>query len=299
MIVNCLENQKESFEIRFLKRLAEPVFISSEDIEARQNAPLVLFGKWYDGDMSSGVSWLTERAYHLKYPCIILPPFQLGNMRTELKLDVNMEVMNLETNDLKSVDEELTTLANKDTFSIQTDFAFFGPAGKALVVDKNKKDTVIIAIQPKNTATPMVLCSANLLGASSLSNTEDRYKLFNALVIWSSQQENIPQTDAPVDLKIAQQIPIEIVNCIAVLLSTTKPINHQELSKLAMKTFGIKLSNDVVKGTLGRLAQKGLVEIFDNEDYSIRRELLEQYLQNVGLWSHVRILRKDLKKAKP
>ena len=66
-----------------------------------------------------------------------------------------------------------------------------------------------------------------------------------------------------------------------------------------MKTFGIKLSNDVVKGTLGRLAQKGLVELFDNEDYSIRRELLEKYLQNVGLWSHVRILRKDSKKAKP
>ena len=101
MKVNCIEKQASLFEMRFLKRMAEPIIMPAKQLKERQSAPLVLFGEWNDGGFSAGLNWLMDIAYDLKFPCIMFPPFIPGSLRKELRLDVNLEVIDYGKNELK------------------------------------------------------------------------------------------------------------------------------------------------------------------------------------------------------
>ncbi len=295
MKVNCIEKQASLFEMRFLKRVTEPVFIPADALREHQSAPLVLFGKWHEAGITAGLNWLLDKTHDLKFPCILFPPFTPGSLRKELRLDVNLEVISLEKNELISLDEEISHLAGKDEFRIQADVAFSGPAGTALVVERNEDNPVVLVVQLKSTATPLVLCAANVLSASSLSDTADRFALFKALVIWAMRRESIPHAKNRDAAQIEMEVPIEFVNSIAVLLAGTNARNPEDLARLAQRIFGTSHEPEFVKNALNKLKREGLVDFSESAECSVRQELLEQHVQNLGLWAHVRILRRDIK----
>jgi hypothetical protein len=291
MKVTCLSSQESLFETRILKRMAEPTFVPPDRLKETLQSPLFLYGSWHETGFWEGLRWLSSIAYSLPFPCIVCPPFEIGQVAEVLGLQVSLSVKAIDTNVLVSAEDDLTLPPGRSALRVQADFGFVGPAGRPFVITQEDEISVVLIIQPKSTATPLILCGARLFSASGLSDEEDRQALFQALVTWATAQRT-PYPSAKPAGRAASDLDPEVLKSLCVLLAGTGVRDAQELIAAANSVLGLALSPGEVDTGLNLLAQNELVKLTDGS-ISVQIELLEQYVQQMGLWPYVRILRRD------
>lgn len=294
MKVVCLTHQESLFETRRLKRMADPVFLSPAHLMEAQGAPLLLFGNWYETGLSEGLRWLSSVAYRLRLPGIVFPPFQEGPLGQILGLQVGLEAKALNRNRLTLKDEMMALASGRHELKVQADFGFIGPAGKPLVVDSEEGIATVVALQPKTTLTPLLLCGARIFSASGLSNEEDLQALFAGLVAWANGWQAQPIRLRGAEGKDAE-LSHETLKSLCVLLAGTRTTNPKELISLADAIWGVDLPCEELEAGLKYLSQNGFITIKD-DSVLIHSGPLEQYVRELGLWSHVRILKRDFVK---
>jgi hypothetical protein len=291
MKVSCLASQEKLFEARILKRMAEPVFLPLDQLQESLQTPLLLFGNWHESGFWEGLRWLSTVAYRLSFPCILCPPFEPGQIGQLLALQVSLEVKVINTNSLTLQEKGGLQFSPEKRLKVQADFGFTGPAGKPFVTTSTDNVPVVLALQPKNIVTPLVLCGVRLFSASGLSAEVDRQALFEALVTWATAQHGISSSIEPAEVE-ADDLNPEILKSLVVLLVGTGARTLQEVSNLASSVLGLTLTPLEFDLSLDFLVQNGLVQR-EGESFTCHPELLEQYAQQLGLWPYVRILRRN------
>ncbi|GIK36919.1 MAG: hypothetical protein BroJett011_07520 [Chloroflexota bacterium] len=292
MQVTCLTCQEKLFETRILRRMAKPVFIPHEQLPEGLQTPLLLFGKWFEGDFWAGVRWLATLAYRLPYPCILCPPFEAGSLDQLLGLAVALEARAINANALLPQEKDLRASTGVESLQVQADFGFVGPAGRSLVVTAADRTPVVVALQPKSTVTPLLLCGVRLFSASSLSVEADRQALFEALVTWATAQRAASSAIEPNETQ-ADDLDPALFNSLSVLLAGTSVRSSSEVINAAESVLGLTLTPAEVGLGLHALAQNDLIQQ-EGEAIVVHMEPLEQYIQQQGLWPYVRMLRRDL-----
>ncbi len=297
MKVNCLIRQESLFETRILKRLADPIFLTPEKFPEFQQFPLLLFGEWHDGGFVQGIQWLCANVFRLTFPCIILPPFDQCALSEILGLKVAIDIQGLNTNQLDTHDEEIIFHSGQREFQIQADTGFVGPAGQTLLLATASETPVMVSVQPKNTATPLILCGARLLSSSGLSDNADRKALFNGIIAWADawhKRSAVSKSKGVKDDK-KHEISKETLHLLSVIIAGAGIVNPQEITALASSIFGISLTPEDISAGLSNLSQKRVMAMEEGQ-ISICEKSLERYVQDMGLWSHVRILRKEFRR---
>jgi len=293
--VTCLEAQSGLFETRLLRRVADPAFIHPTKLPSELTSPLILYGNWHPQGFKNGLRWLSEFVFRLPYSCILLSPFEVGRIDTSLGLTTALSVSNINTNRLLVLsDAEGLEMAGKSELRLQTDYAFSGPAGKALLTAAEKKLAVVELIQPKNTSTPLLICGARLLSASGLSNNDDRLALLEGILSWaSSWSKVVAQTDELSSKSPELNEATWHVVCILVAGARTSTVN--ETISMARSLFRIGISSVDVQLAHDRMVEYGLAQQID-ENLILNFSALEAYTQQLGLWAYVRALRKDFER---
>jgi hypothetical protein len=292
MQVTCLIHQEKLFETRILRRMAKPVFIPHERLPEGLQTPLLLFGQWSEGDFWTGVRWLATLAYRLPYPCILCPPFETGSLDQLLGLAVTLEARAINANALLPQEKDLHASTGVESLQVQADFGFVGPAGRSLVVTAADRTPVVVALQPKSTVTPLLLCGVRLFSASSLSVEADRQALFEALVTWATAQRAAISASEPDEVQ-ADDLDPALFKSLSVLLAGTGVRSSLEVINVAESVLGLTLTPAEVGLGLHALAQNDLIQQ-EGEAIVVHMEPLEQYIQQQGLWPYVRMLRRDL-----
>jgi hypothetical protein len=294
MKVTCLKSQESLFETRILRRMADPVFLPPAKLMEAQGSPLLLFGKWYEGGFSEGLVWLSSVAYRLKFPCLIFPPFEEIPIGQILGLQVQLEVRTLNQNNLLIQGKEMTLFSGKSNLKVQSDYGFVGPAGKPLVMDIEGKISVVLALEPISTATALVLCGTRVFSSSGLSDDEDRQALFNGLIAWANARQARASQLRDQESKTVE-LTTEKLQTICVLLAGTRANTPKDIIALADSIFGTNFSFEEIEAGLSYLSQTGLITTKDGT-VTIQFEPLEHYIQEAGLWPHVRMLKHDFAK---
>lgn len=292
MQVTCLTSQEKLFETRILRRMAEPVFIPLGQLPEGLQTPLLLFGQWSEGDFWAGVRWLATLAYRLPFPCILCPPFETGPLDQLLGLAVALEAKGINTNALLPQEKDLRASTAVEPLQVQADFGFVGPAGHPLVVTAADRMPVVVALQPKSTATPLLLCGVRLFSASSLSAEADRQALFETLVTWATAKRAATPAIEP-DETQADDIDPALLKSLSVLLAGTGLNSSSAVIKAADSILGLTLTPAEVDLGLHILAQNDLIQL-EGETFVVDMERLEQYVQQQGLWPYARMLRRNL-----
>lgn len=291
MQVTCLTSQEKLFETRILKRMAEPVFISQEQLPEKLQSPLLLFGQWFEGDFPAAVRRLCTLAYRLPFPAILCPPFEAGPVDQLLGLAVSLELITINANILLPQEKDLHPVTGTEPLQVQADNGFAGPAGQPLVATASGHTPVVVALQPRSTATPLLLCGVRLFSASSLSVEADRQKLFEALVSWATVHRPAVSPAKPATGETVEPDPA-LLKSLLVLLAGTDVRSTTQVIEAAESILGLTLSHTEVDTGLRALAENGLIEQ-QGEACTVQLELLEQYVQQLGLWPYVRMLRRD------
>jgi len=286
-----LERQKTSFETRILKRIHEPEFIAPANVNNEISSPLLLYGDWYEGDLANGLRWLSSIAYKLPYPCIILPPFETGSLESILGLKVGLEVISLNTNKVNLESEEL--FLERLALRIQSDYGFRGPAGRSIVATQTK-ESVVTVIQPKSNDTPLVLCGLRILSTSGLSDENDRQEFFSALIDWAKGHTKEPQAARDFPSEPDRDFSPEILKSVMLMLAVGKADTQASLTSLANTVLGISICKVDMDASLNKLIELDVIKVKKGV-IQTHAEKLDQYLQDAGLWSYVRILREDHK----
>ncbi|QTA78417.1 Uncharacterized protein dnl_06380 [Desulfonema limicola] len=294
MNVNCLKSQETLFETRILNRMATPVFLLPDQLPEYQKFPLILFGQWYSTGFAQGIKWLSSIVFKLKFPCIILPPFDECNLSEILGLKVKLNMQNLNSNQLKTSDEEIGFHTGQKEFQIQSDTGFIGPGGKTMLHETAGEVPVMICLKPKNTATPLILCGVRLLSSSGLSNNKDRNAMFNGIIAWASTRQKATDDlqNKVIDKDKNYEISGETLNLISVIIAGTGVANSHEITAIASSIFGMEMTHEEISAGLDYLSQNGFI-FMQKDQISVCKEAMEKYVQDIGLWSHVRILRKE------
>lgn len=152
----------------------------------------------------------------------------------------------------------------------------------------------LVLIQPKNTATPLLLCGARLLSASGLSNDEHRLVLLKSIVEWAWGWQPIPAT-TPKELSKPAQLEESTLNMVCIVLAGTSLNVPKEIISLASALFAIELSEADLQLAFQRLSEYGLAQV-DGENLHVNMDALETYTQQKELWAYVRVLRKDFER---
>ncbi len=291
MEVTCLADQETSFEMRMLGRMASIAFVSAERLLNEQRSPLVLFGKWHEQGFRAGLQWLSGLAYKLPYPCILCAPFEPSDLGMSLGLQVGLEVQAFNSNQLVAVDADLAMLVGRRALRIQADNAFRGPAGKVLVESSEQGVPVAVVLQPKSTATPLVLCGIRLFSSSGLSSSADREALLGALVDWANVRARADRPPASGDTDQLELSP-EKLRGICVLLAGVGSSTRDALLSLADAILGLDLSPRELDAGLSQLVTAGLVAP-SGETVLNSTASLEAHIDAWGLRSYVRMLRAD------
>lgn len=295
MRINCLSTQEELFETRLLRRVSQPVFLAIEAIPSRLDAPLALYGNWHPQGFTHGLRWLSGLAFHLHHPCLLLPPFDVGSVGESLGLMTALNVQNVNTNRLFVLPEaEALNLANKNELQVQTDYAFFGPTGKAWLAAAENKLAVVDLVQPKNTSTPLLLCGARLLSASGLSNNDDRLALLEGILTWAASWSKAADQIIDPPLK-SPKLDEATWHVVCILAAGARSSTVNETISLARSLFGVEIGLGDVQLAHDRLVEYGLAQRID-ENLLLNLAALETYTQQLGLWAYVRALRKDFER---
>ena len=298
MHVNCLSTQEGLFETRLLSRVSQSVFLTADEIPCNLDAPLVLYGNWHSQGFLNGLRWLSELVFHLPYPCILLPPFEICPIGNTLSLTTDLNVQAVNTNRLSILPEaDGLRIAEKGILHVQTDYVFSGPTGKAWLTAGDTGLAAVTLIQPKNTSTPLLLCGARLLSASGLSDNEDRLVLLEGILTWASNWHvTTDQTDeAPVHI---HQLDDAIWHVVCILAAGNRVSKANEIISLASSLFGIEISSVDIELAQIRLVEYGLAQ-WKGEYLDLNQVALDVYTQQLGLWAYVRGLRKDFDSIQP
>lgn len=292
MIVNCFLSQENLFETRILKRLAEINFLSFDDFIEEQAHPLILFGNWFEDDYSK-FNLLLSYAFDLKFPCILFPPFNVENWDKILNLNVSFETKPVDTNYIHVQDPELLDLLSKEVLKIQTDYCFVGAAGKTLVSEIENNQSVISSLQNKNTDTPLIICGIRLFSTSGLSDDEDRKKLLKVLIQWTSKRYKYIEVKEKTILKDDNYfLNNSGFKNICVLLVVLENTTLSKLDEMTKSIFGLNIENTELNDSIEFLITRRLLEKVENK--LIVKEQLVELVQDLGLWSYVRILKKNI-----
>lgn len=298
MQIHCLRTQEDLFETRLLRRVFDPVFVDAENVDSNLGAPLLLYGQWHPQGFRAGLQWLSGLAYRLRYPCIVLPPFESGSLSSVLSLHTQLNVQMVNTNHLTILPEaELLQLGEKQAFKIQTDAAFSGLTGKLCLAAGEPSLAGLLLIQPKNTSTPLLLCGARLLSASGLSDDEDRLFLFERIVTWAWGWQSIPDLSQKTAI-VSVQLDDSTWHVVCIVLAGCRLTAPKEIVALGRTLFGCEISHSDLEIALRRLAELGLAT-FDGDNLQVNLEGVEVYTQQNGLWAYVRSLRKDFERMQP
>ncbi len=274
------------------------MFLAPDKLYEYQQFPLVLFGDWHEAGFIKGIERLSSIAFKLNFPCIILPPFGKCSLTKMLGLTVKLDIKSLNTNQINANDEEIIFHSGQKKFQVQSDAGFIGPAGKILLQEQESGIPVMVYIQTVNTATPLILCGARILSSSGLSNDNDRKTLFNGIIAWANARKKTSPVLQKNGIKNDQEVQVstEKLHLLCVIIAGTGVVMPKEAAGLASSIFGIDLSLEELSEGLGLLSQKKLISIEQNR-ISVYGELLDRYVQELGLWPHVRILRKEFKRV--
>ena len=297
MRINCLSTQEELFETRLLRRISQPVFLAIEAIPSGLDAPLVLYGNWHPQGFRKGLDWLSGFVFHLPKPCVLLPPFDIGEISHVLGLTTSISVQIVNTNRLLVLpDVDSLHLDDKNELQVQTDYAFSGPTGNAWLTATENKLAVVDMLQPKNTSTPLLLCGARLLSASGLSNNDDRLALLEGILTWATHwSKAADQIIEPPSRSPKLDEATWHVVCILAAGARTSTVN--ETISLARSLLGVEISLVDVQIAHERLVEYGLAQRI-NENLLLNLDALETYTQQIGLWAYVRALRKDFERMR-
>ncbi|TRZ47832.1 hypothetical protein D4S03_11000 [bacterium] len=295
MHINCLSFQEGLFETRLLRRVCEPIFVDPKHLLPEVDGPLVLYGQWHPQGIWAGLRWLARLVYNLPHPCFVLPPFESGSLSDTLGLTTQLKVRAINTNRIYKLHEaEPLNLPDKQILQIQTDFAFSGPAGRPWLIAGESSLAALMLIQPKNTSTPLLLCGARLLGASGLSNDEDRLSLLEHIITWAQAWQPVPGPSKKGSTKDGQ-LDEATWHAVCIVLAGTKTKVPKEIVSLASTLFGAKISKSIMQLALDRLSEYGLAKS-EGESLNVNLPALEDYTQQNGLWAYVRSLRKDFER---
>lgn len=298
MHINCLSTQEEFYETRLLKRVSQPVFLNANEIPGGLDTPLVLYGNWHPQGFKNGLEWLSGLVFRLPHPCILLPPYEAGAIGNTLGLATALNVQTVNTNRLLVLPEaEALHLVGKSELQVQTDYAFSGPTGKAWLTAAELQLPTVSLIQPKNTSTPLLLCGARLLGASGLSDNDDRLGLLEGILAWAtSWSQTSGQTIEP--SPSLHELDEATWHVVCILAAGAHASTANETISLARSLFGIEISSMDMLLAHDRLVAYGLAQRID-ENLILNLTALETYTQQLGLWAYVRALRKDFERIKP
>jgi len=295
MHVNCLHTQEGFFETRLLRRVFEPVFVDAAHLELALDAPLVLYGQWQPPGLQSGLRWLADLAYKLPHPCIVLPPFESGPLSESLGLATQLNAQGIDANFLSILpDAAPLNLGDRQTLQIQTDYAFAGQAGKHWLAVGDLPLAALALIQPKNTATPLLLCGARLLSASGLSNDEDRLALLKSIVAWAWGWQPIPDPKKKEPIT-SERLDEAIWHVICIVLAGSFSTSPREIISLTSSLFAVELSAAEMQLAIQKASENNLAEI-SGDTLKVDMKALETYTQQNGLWAYVRALRKDFER---
>jgi len=295
MRINCLSLQEELFETRMLRRVSKPIFLAAEDLPHGLDAPLVLYGNWHLKGFGNGLHWLSQLVFSLPFPCILLPPFEIGSIGNTLGLATALSVQTANTNQLAILPEATSLhLGMKSDLHVQTDYVFTGPTGKPWLAAGDTGLGAMTLVQPKNTSTPLLLCGTRLLSASGLSDTEDRLALLDGILTWATNwcksSELVP--DAPAYLHQLDDAKWQVV-CILAAGAQTSLVN--ETIAMARSLFGVAATPIDIQLAHDRMVDYGLA-LRIGEKIKINPDALDTYTQEHGLWAYVRALRKDFER---
>jgi hypothetical protein len=297
MQINCLSTQIEFFETRILKRTFDVVFLDLENLPKGQTGPLILFGPWHPLGFITGLRWLSELSHELQHPCIILPPFESGSLSEAFRLSTSLNVQIANTNYLLTLPEaKQAGFSEQRTLKVQTDFTFTGSTGKAWATVGDPLLAALLCVQPKNTATPMLLCGARLLSASGLSDDEDRVDILEGIITWAGNWQQIPITN---DVNIIESplINDETWRVVIIVLTGCKLETLDKVNAFSSSIFGIDINENDIQLVEDRLIQLDLAKRSESS-LDINLGDLEKYTQQNGLWAYVRALRKDFERTR-
>lgn len=294
----CTTQQETDFETRFVRRLAELVFLPRDELARSATGPVILFGSWWRGDAEESLRWLSSMCWALPFPTILFPPLPPGPLGRCLGNEVSLSVEACDENSLLVVDQQLQALVGRPGLTIQTDASMDGPGGRNLVTTAHGGGAVCI-VQPKNTDMPLILCGAGVLNASGLSTTQDRSDLFAGLLSWCGQKVGDPALPLVFARKGPSQAPLQqaredVLNTVAVLVAAFGETSPVRVVGTAKELLGLELTVEDVEEALALLPISGRGHEGKTDDgQAARSRELEPFLRQRGLWSHVRILSED------
>ena len=108
---------------------------------------------------------------------------------------------------------------------------------------------------------------------------------------WATRQQAKISPSVPLQEK-AEKLAPEKLHMICVLLAGTWIKQAKDILTFADSMFGINFSPEELDAGLDQLVQSGLI-ILKGNTISIQPAPMEKYIQEAGLWSYVRMLRRD------
>jgi hypothetical protein len=273
-----------------LEQCAQLVPSQLEDMESQDlDLPVVLLGRALVQGREQVLRKLIAAVYRSTTFMLLVPPF--GDLDLHKYLDTRESIRIVR----RPPDSKVRLITSDWQAKLGSDLAIRSDqfldttlVAGLLGVDSSSKP-VLLRYQPRNTAGAVFLSTAQILSYTALSVETDREALLSAILSWTDQRHDRPETSRPLNLG-AGQATREEVTAVILALAAARTLDVAKLQSFLESIFGSSPSPERLAIGLEYLAGEGVTVAAPEGQRSIDHTQLQRTLEALDLHAYAREL---------
>ena len=287
MKVRIWQEQADLFEISVLEQTAEVSPAPMRELLTDLASPVVLIGKALASERLAEFRSLFDAIFKSGRSILVVPPFGDLDVGRYLDTPVGMRLLRRTPDATARLVDTALGLPVGRARSVRSDHVIETALGAGLIATDGSGKPVASRYQPRNTSGAALLCTAQLLSYTALSNEEDRQALLAALL---SQRGGDVVEVATTSVSDAVPVDSGHVATMLVALAAARSVDPTRLRMVAEKFLQLSLDAETTEHVLERLEADGILTRGGEGDRRVHEEMLEGALDALGLHACAREL---------